>query len=83
MKLSDIELLERIAAKYKYRYEILDSCFEKTVSNTLIYVPINITLLLSEFKEFEESLDDRKDFAIHAAISVMNLFAHYRHYYMT
>jgi hypothetical protein len=83
MKLNDIELLERIAGKYKFKYEVLDSCFENTVSNALIYVPINITLMLSEIKEYGDSLDDRGDFYLHCAITVMNLFAHYKHYYMT
>jgi hypothetical protein len=82
MNLNDIELLEKITAKHKYRYEVLDSCFEKTIINTLIYIPINITLLLTELKEFGDSLDDKKDFNLHCAIAVMNLFAHYKHYYM-
>jgi hypothetical protein len=83
MDLNDIELLEKIASKHKYRYELLNSCFENTVSNTLIYVPINVTVLLSELKEFGDSLYDKKDFNLHCAIAVMNVFAHYKHYYMT
>jgi hypothetical protein len=82
MKINDIELLERITAKHKYRYETLDSCFEKTTANKIIYVPINITLLLTELKQFGDSLYDNKDFNLHCAIAVMNLFAHYKHYYM-
>jgi hypothetical protein len=81
MKIDDIELLERITAKHKYRYDILDSCFEKTLLNTIVYVPINISLVLAELKQFGDTLYDTKDFNLHCAIAIMNLFAHYKHYY--
>jgi hypothetical protein len=81
MKIDDIETLEKITAKHKYRYEILDSCFENSVIGTIIYVPINITILLNELSQFGDTLDDSADFHMHCAISVMNLFAHYKHYY--
>jgi hypothetical protein len=83
MKLNDIEVLERIAARYKYRYGILDDRFVNTIIDTLIYVPINITMLLSEIRQYGESLDDKKDFNLHCTITIMNLFAHYKHYYAT
>jgi hypothetical protein len=83
MKIEDIDLLERITSKYKYRYDILDNCFNTSVANTVVYVPINITILLAELKQFGETLDDNKEFPMHCAIAVLNLFAHYRHYYMT
>jgi hypothetical protein len=83
MNITDIELLERIAAKHKYRYDVLDSCFSKTITNTIIYIPINITLLLTELKQFGDTLSDTKDFNLHCAIAVLNLFAHYKHYYTT
>jgi hypothetical protein len=83
MKTEDIEMLERIAARHKYRYEILDSCFDKTIANTIIYVPINVTLVLAEINQFKDSLIDTKDFPLHAGIAIANLFAHYKHYYTT
>jgi hypothetical protein len=81
MKIQDIELLERIAAKYKYKYDLLDTCFNSSVINSIIYVPINVTVLLSELKQYGESIDDSKDFNLHCAITIMNLFAHFKHYY--
>jgi hypothetical protein len=83
MKIEDIDLLERIAAKYKYKYELLDNCFNTSITNTIVYVPINITILLTELKQFGETIDDNKEFIMHCAIAILNLFAHYKHYYAT
>jgi hypothetical protein len=81
MRIDDIEVLEKITAKHKYRYEVLDTCFEESIIGTIIYVPINITILLTELAQFGDSLDDNVDFKMHSAIAIMNLFAHYKHYY--
>jgi hypothetical protein len=83
MQTEDIQLLEKIVARHKYRYEILDSCFSETVLNTVIYIPINVTLVLTEIEQFKETLVETKDFNLHAGIAIANLFAHYKHYYST
>jgi hypothetical protein len=83
MRIEDIDLLERITSKYKYKYDILDNYFTSSINNTIVYVPINLTILLTELKQFGESIDDNKEFAMHCAIAILNLFAHYKHYYMT
>jgi hypothetical protein len=83
MLVEDIDLLERIVAKHKYRYEVLDSCFDITVANVIIYIPINVTVVLTEIQQFKETLSDTKEFALHAGIAIVNLFAHYKHYYMS
>jgi hypothetical protein len=83
MKIEDIDLLERITSKYKYRYDVLDTCFNDSVINKTVYIPVNITILLTELKQFGDTIDDNKEFTMHCAIAVLNLFAHYKHYYMT
>jgi hypothetical protein len=38
--------------------------------------------VLNELKQFGDSLYDNKDFNLHCGIAIMNLFAHYKHYYV-
>lgn len=77
----DCETLERMSSKYKIRYDNMDVLFGDQVQGTNVYVPINITNILMDFAQFKTSLIDVKDFEMHAAISILNLFAHYRHFF--
>ena len=77
----DCETLEHMSSKYKIRYDNMDVIFGSLVAGTNVYVPINISNLLLDFAQFKTSLIDVKDFEMHAAISILNLFAHYRHFF--
>jgi hypothetical protein len=82
MNIEDITVMEQIIAKYKYRYEILDSVFGNSILGVTVYAPINITGILNDLKLFQTELTNTSDFEIHCVIGIMNLFAHYKHYYI-
>ena len=82
MENDDIETMERISSKYKMRYDNMSVNFGDKIQGTNVFVPINITNLLKDLEMFKESLIDVRDFEFHAAVSILNLYAHYKHYFM-
>lgn len=82
MEKDDIETMERISSKYKMRYDNMTVNFGDKIQGTNVFVPINITNLLKDLDMFKESLIDVKDFEFHSAVSILNLYAHYKHYFM-
>ena len=77
----DINSIEMMCSKMKIRYDEMDVAFGEAVAGTNVYVPINLTSILMDLESFKESLVDDKDFEIHAAISILNIFAHYKHFF--
>lgn len=77
----DINTLEAMASKYKIRYDVMDVEFGQKVEGTNVYVAINLTNVLTDFSMFKESLVDVKGFEEHASISLLNLIAHYKHFF--
>lgn len=83
MEKDDIESLERITAKYKIRYDNLEVSYKDEILGTRMYFLANITQLVRDMYEFEDTLIDTTNFELHCAISIMNLFGHYKNFYMT
>lgn len=85
MQEDDIQILQRIAAKEKVRYDELDLQFNNSGANliggTTCYVPIDFTPLLNDFDSYREGLVDDKEFEMHAAIELLNVAAHWKHYF--
>lgn len=80
----DISTIEKMCAiKMKIKYDEMSVAFGDKIEGTNVYVPINLTLILSDLLEYKESLVDATGFEIHAAISILNIFAHYKHFFQT
>lgn len=83
MQEDDIQILQRISAKEKIRYDEMDVKYEGLISGTNCYVCINFSQLLIDLDSFREGIVDEKDFIMHAAIELINVYAHYKHYFQT
>lgn len=83
MQEDDLNILQRIAAKEKVRYDELDINFKDKIVGTNCYVLIDFMSLLSNISSFKEGLVDDKDYELHVAIECLNIFAHYKHYFQT
>ena len=83
MQEDDIQILQRISAKEKIRYDEMDVKYDGLISGTNCYVCINFSQLLADLDSFREGLVDDKDFLMHAAIEIINVYAHYKHYFQT
>lgn len=81
METTDIETLERITSKYKIRYDSMEVLFGDTLIGSRLFMAINITPLVKDLNEFEDTIANTDDYDLQCAISIMNLFAHYKHYY--
>ena len=80
----DIKNMDGITHKYKIKYDVFDSEFKEEkdqIKGYSCYVPINLTSLVYEFTRLKEAVIDTTDFELHAAISILNLYAHYKHYF--
>lgn len=77
----DIKTIEIICTKMKIKYDEMDVAFGDKIAGTNIYVPINLTSILTELYTFKESLINVEGFEIHVAISILNIFAHYKHFF--
>ena len=80
----DIKNIENITHKYKIKYDVFDSEFKEEkdqIKGYNCYVPINLTSLVYEFARLKEAIVDTTDFELHASISILNLYAHYKHYF--
>jgi len=87
MQDDDIEMMQRICSKEKVRYDELDLQWNNSqknmISGTTCYVAIDFTSILTDMDTFREGLVDDKDFELHATIELLNIAAHYRHWYKT
>lgn len=83
MQDDDIQILQRISAKEKIRYDEMDVKYEGLISGTNCFICINFTQLLIDLETFREGLVDEKEFTLHAAIELLNVYAHYKHYFQT
>jgi hypothetical protein len=83
MDLQDIEVLKMIVSREKMRYDDLDVRLSKRPNGTNCYVLIDFSSILIDIQSFKEGLVDTKDFNLHAGIELMNVFAHYKHYFKT
>ena len=79
----DIKTIEITCTKAKLRYDEMDVAFGDKIAGLNIFVPINLTSVIIDLGMFKESLIDASDFEIHAAISILNIFAHYKHFFQT
>lgn len=77
----DIKNIEIMCTKVKIRYDEMDVAFGTQIDGTNVYVPINLTSILTDLYEFKETLIDTDGFEIHAAICILNIFAHYKHFF--
>lgn len=82
MERDDIEALERVTSKYKIRYDVLEVAYKEEIIGTKVYMAINVTQLISDMVLFRQTLSNVEDFELHCAISIMNLIAHYKHFYI-
>lgn len=82
MERDDIEALERVTSKYKIRYDVLEVEYKDEIVGTKVYMAVNVTQLVSDLMMFRQTLVNVEDFELHCAISIMNLFAHYKHFYI-
>lgn len=80
----DISMLEIMSAKYKARYDQILTVVggDKKIFGLVVFVPIDLTGLVNEFLDFKEALTDTEDFDLHASVTILNLYAHYKHYFM-
>ncbi len=85
MDKSDIDIIEKTCAiKTKIRYDEMDVAFGKNVTGSNVYVPINLTSVLLDLMKFKnDAACDINGFETHAAISILNIFAHYKHFFQT
>ena len=83
MERDDIETLERVTSKYKIRYDIMEVSYKDELIGTKLYMAVNVTQLVSDMELFRQTLSNTEDFELHCAISIMNLFAHYKHFYLS
>lgn len=87
MQDDDIDMLQRIASKEKIRYDELDLQWNNSEKNmiagTTCYVALNLTAVLNDFETFREGLVEDKDFELHAAIELLNIVAHWKHWFRT
>ena len=83
MEKEDITTLERVTSKYKLRYDIMEVSYAEEILGTKLYLAINITQLLNDMDLFRQTLVDTSNFELHCSISIMNLFAHYKHFYLS
>lgn len=83
MQDDDLQIMQRISAREKARYDELDLKLTNTMAGTICYVMINFSELLSNLDAFRSGLVDDKDFTIHAAIECLNVYSHYKHYFQT
>ena len=83
MNKQDINIMNSIVSKQKFKYTYLDSLFKDRINEKNICVPINIMGILSDLDAYKETVEDILNFELNAAISIVNLFAHYKHYYQS
>lgn len=77
----DLNHIKIVAARIKMRYDDLDVNLPKKPSGTNCIVAIDFTTVIYEMVKLKDFLIDTKDFDIHVAIEIMNVFAHYKHYF--
>lgn len=83
MQEDDLNILQRITAKNKVRYDELDVNIKDKIVGTNCYVLIDFMSLFTNVQSFKEGLVDDKDFDMHVAIECLNIYAHYKHYFQT
>lgn len=84
MDKDDIEKIDMVVNSHKVRYDNLDCSFGESILDSKIYAAINITEIITDLNMVNAGLNSNDlDFDLHCAISIMNLFAHYKHYYNT
>lgn len=87
MQEDDLQIMQRIAAKEKVRYDELDLQFNNSeanhISGTTCYVAVDFTSILTDFDTYREGLVDEEDYEFHVAIELLNIIAHWKHYFRT
>lgn len=80
----DIEYLERSMSSFKLKYIEMESWFpleEATQSQKRYIIAFNITNILDMILEMKSQINETLNYDFHAAISLLNIVAHYKHFY--
>lgn len=84
MTVEDIEYLERSMSSFKLKYVDLEQWFPKNENPEVqkrYIIPFNISSILQVISEMETQLNDNLNYTFHAAISLLNIVAHYKRFY--